>query len=168
MQWRPAYVGLGSNLDDPRMQIRRALTALQGLPHTRLQSHSSMYRSRPLGPVAQPDYVNAVAVLLTQLEAPQLFSALRTLERELGRAPAGERWGPRRIDLDLLIYAQLLLEGPELQLPHPGIVARNFVLYPLNEVAPELEVPGRGRVAELAAVVTPEGIWRLQDETMPP
>jgi 2-amino-4-hydroxy-6-hydroxymethyldihydropteridine diphosphokinase len=167
MLWRPAYVGLGSNLDDPRMQIRRALAALAGMPRTRLERHSSLYGSRPLGPIAQPDYVNAVAVLLTQLEAPQLLGELRSLERELGRATSFERWGPRRIDLDLLVFAQLCLDKPELQLPHPGIEARNFVLYPLNEVAPDLEVPGLGRVAELAARVSPEGIWRLQDETMP-
>jgi 2-amino-4-hydroxy-6-hydroxymethyldihydropteridine diphosphokinase len=167
MQWHPAYVGLGSNLDDPRMQIRRALTALAALPRTRLERHSSMYGSRPLGPPAQPDFVNAVAVLLTQLRAAELLGELRVLERELGRASSTERWGPRRIDLDLLVFAQVSLDEPELQLPHPGIVTRNFVLYPLNEVAPDLDVPGRGRVAELAARVSPEGIWRLQDETLP-
>ncbi len=150
------------------MQVRRALGALQTLPQTRLQRSSSLYGSKPFGPVAQPDYVNAVAVLLTQLEASRLLGALRAIEREFGRPACAERWGPRRIDLDLLLYAQLRLDGPELQLPHPGIAARNFVLYPLNEVAPELEIPGRGRVAELAARVSPEGIWRVQDATTPP
>jgi len=168
MLWRPAYVGLGSNLDNPRLQIERALTALESLPRTRLQRRSSMYGSTPMGSVVQSDFVNAVAVLETQLEAGELLNALRALERELGRSASTERWGPRRIDLDLLVYAQLRLEGTQLQLPHPGIVVRNFVLYPLNEVAPELEVPGHGRVAELAAQVSPEGIWRLEDEAMPP
>jgi 2-amino-4-hydroxy-6-hydroxymethyldihydropteridine diphosphokinase len=165
MLWYPAYVGLGSNLDEPAMQVRRALTALAGLPQTRLVRCSHLYGSSPLGPVAQPDFVNAAAGLLTQLEPSALFGELRALERELGRLPPRERWGPRRIDLDLLLYSQLRQDGPELQLPHPGIVDRNFVLYPLAEVAPELPVPGLGRVAELAARVSSKGIWRLDSET---
>ena len=163
MQWRPAYVGLGSNLDDPRLQIRRALAALEGLPHTRLERYSSMYGSRPLGPAAQPDFVNAVAGLLTQLPATAFFGALRALEAALGREPPRVRWGPRRIDLDLLLFDAERLDSAELTLPHPGIVQRNFVLYPLLEVAPELNVPGRGSVAELAARVDSAGIWRLDN-----
>jgi 2-amino-4-hydroxy-6-hydroxymethyldihydropteridine diphosphokinase len=167
MLWRPAYVGLGSNLDEPTMQIQRALAALAGLPRTQLRLRSSLYGSRPLGPPSQPDYVNAVAGLLTQLEATQLFGELRGLERDLGRIRTAQRFGPRRIDLDLLLYAQLRLEGPELQLPHPGLALRNFVLYPLRELAPELQVPGSGRIAELAARVSPEGIWPLAREGSP-
>jgi 2-amino-4-hydroxy-6-hydroxymethyldihydropteridine diphosphokinase len=165
MLWYPAYVGLGSNLDEPATQVRRALTALAELPQTRLVRCSRLYRSTPMGPVTQPDFINAAAGLLTQWQASQFFGALRTLERELGRTSPHERWGPRRIDLDLLLFAQVRQEGPELQLPHPGIVNRNFVLYPLAEVAPELPVPGYGRVAELAARVSPNGIWRLDGDT---
>ncbi|HEY2417521.1 MAG TPA: 2-amino-4-hydroxy-6-hydroxymethyldihydropteridine diphosphokinase [Steroidobacteraceae bacterium] len=165
MLWYPAYVGLGSNLDEPATQVRRALKALAELPQTRLVRCSSLYRSTPMGPVTQPDFINAAAGLLTQWQASQFFGALRTLERELGRTAPHERWGPRRIDLDLLLFAQVRQEGPELQLPHPGIVNRNFVLYPLAEVAPELPVPGCGRVAELAARVSPNGIWRLDGDT---
>jgi 2-amino-4-hydroxy-6-hydroxymethyldihydropteridine diphosphokinase len=165
MPWYPAYVGLGSNLDDPAVQVRHALEALSELPGTRLLRQSSLFGSRPLGPVPQPDYVNAVAGLLTQLEVTEFFSRLRQLERSLGRTPPRERWGPRRIDLDLLLFAQLRLDSEQLQLPHPGIVERNFVLYPLAEVAPELPVPGRGLVAELAARVSPEGIWRLDTQS---
>jgi 2-amino-4-hydroxy-6-hydroxymethyldihydropteridine diphosphokinase len=161
MLWHPAYVGLGSNLDEPAMQIRRALAAMAGLPRTQVRLHSSLYGSKPMGVVPQPDYVNAVAGLLTQLEATELFGELRSLERDLGHIRTAQRWGPRRIDLDLLLYGQLRLEGPELQLPHPGLALRNFVLYPLRELAPELQVPGCGRIAELAARVSPEGIWRL-------
>jgi 2-amino-4-hydroxy-6-hydroxymethyldihydropteridine diphosphokinase len=167
MLWRPAYVGLGSNLDEPEMQIRRALAALATLPQTQLRLRSSLYGSRPLGPVQQPDFVNAVAGLLTQLEVEPLFGQLRALERELGRVRAAQRWGPRRIDLDLLLYGQLCLEGPELQLPHPGLALRNFVLYPLRELAPELCLPGGARVAELAARVSPMGIWPLTAEALP-
>jgi 2-amino-4-hydroxy-6-hydroxymethyldihydropteridine diphosphokinase len=161
MLWRPAYVGIGSNLDAPASQVRRALAALPELPQTRLVLNSSLYGSKPLGPAAQPDFVNAVAALLTQLEAPAFFQALRALEVALGREPPRVRWGPRRIDLDLLVFGAQRLASADLTLPHPGIVQRNFVLYPLLEVAPELNVPGCGRVAELAARADCAGIWRL-------
>ncbi|MGA2562605.1 MAG: 2-amino-4-hydroxy-6-hydroxymethyldihydropteridine diphosphokinase [Steroidobacteraceae bacterium] len=167
MLWRPAYVGLGSNLDEPAMQIQRALSAMAQLPRTQLRVRSSLYGSRPMGPVPQPDYVNAAAGLLTQLEATELFGELRRLERDLGRIRTAQRWGARRIDLDLLLYGQLRLAGPELQLPHPGLTLRNFVLYPLNELAPQLQVPGCARIAELAARVSPEGIWRLPCDSHP-
>jgi 2-amino-4-hydroxy-6-hydroxymethyldihydropteridine diphosphokinase len=166
--WYPAYVALGSNLEQPATQVARALVALRGLPQTQLLLQSSLYGSKPMGPVSQPDFVNAVAGLLTMLEAESFFEELRTLERSLGRTAPRERWGPRLIDLDLLMFSRLTRDGPELSLPHPGIVARNFVLYPLAEVAPELDVPGCGRVAELAARVSSEGIWRLNSETEQP
>jgi 2-amino-4-hydroxy-6-hydroxymethyldihydropteridine diphosphokinase len=168
MLWHPAYVGLGSNLDQPAVQVRSALAALATIPQTRLVRESSLYGSRPMGPVSQPDFINAAAGLLTQLEVGDFFSHLRALERRLGRLPPRERWGPRRIDLDLLVFAQLRIDTPALQLPHPGIVERNFVLYPLAEVAPELPVPGCGRIAELLARVTPEGLWRLDSDTAHP
>lgn len=114
-----------------------------------------------MGPAAQPDFVNAVAALLTQLDAETFFRELRSLERALGRAPPRERWGPRIIDLDLLVYADLRLVREDLQLPHPGITERNFVLYPLAEIAPGLLIPGSGAVTELAARVSPAGIWRI-------
>lgn len=164
MLWNPAYVGIGSNLDEPAVQVRGALTALAGMTQTRLLRQSSLFGSRPLGPAAQPDFVNAVAGLLTLLPAGAFFSALRALESALGRKPPRVRWGPRRIDLDLLVFGALRLDSAELTLPHPGIVQRNFVLYPLLEVAPELDVPGAGRVAELVARVDSTGIRRLKDE----
>jgi len=168
MLWHPAFVALGSNLDDPAMQVRRAIAALAELRSTRLVRQSSLYGSKPMGPVAQPDFVNAVAGLLTALDVTEFFAELRQLERALGRAPARERWGPRRIDLDLLLFGDLTLRTAELQLPHPGIVERNFVLYPLAEVAPELPVPGCGRVTELLARVGCEGLWRLDSEPSRP
>jgi len=159
--WRPAYVGVGSNLDDPRAQVQRALERLAQVPLTRLELTSPLYRSRPMGPMAQPDFVNAVAGLLTQLEAPALFSELRALEAALGRPAVHERWGPRVIDLDLLSFARERRSGPELVLPHSGIPERNFVLYPLADIAPDLELPGLGRVAGLAEKVAAVGISRL-------
>src|ERR1700690_836546 len=128
MPWHPAYVGLGSNLDDPAQQVRRALVALSELPRTSLYRKSSLYGSRPLGGLAQPDYVNAAVGLLTQLGVHPFFDALRALEIRLGRAPDRVRWAPRRIDLDLLLYSQQRLHEPALTLPHPGLLVRNLVL----------------------------------------
>jgi 2-amino-4-hydroxy-6-hydroxymethyldihydropteridine diphosphokinase len=159
--WHPVYVGLGSNLDDPVEQVRRALLGLRALPQSRLERTSSLYASAPMGPVPQPDYVNAVAGLLTQLTAMTFFQSMRELERNLGREPPRVRWGPRRIDLDLLIFGDQKLQSESLTLPHPGIVERNFVLYPLAEVAPELTIPGFGRVARLAERVGNAGLRRL-------
>jgi 2-amino-4-hydroxy-6-hydroxymethyldihydropteridine diphosphokinase len=155
-------VGVGSNLEEPASQVSRALNALRDLPQSRLERSSSLYGSKPLGPVAQPPYVNAVAALLTRLEVRAFFDALRALERQLGRQPPRQRWGPRIIDLDLLLFGQQRLASPELTLPHPGLMQRNFVLYPLREVAPELRVPGSGRVTALAERVESAGIWRYE------
>jgi 2-amino-4-hydroxy-6-hydroxymethyldihydropteridine diphosphokinase len=161
VSWRPAYVGLGSNLEEPRRQVTSACELLNQLPLTRVVLVSPLYRSRPLGPVSQPDFVNAVAGVLTQLEAPVLLEGLKSIETALGRPAVRERWGPRVIDLDLLCYARETRSGPELTLPHPAIVERNFVLYPLADIAPDLDLPGLGRVAELAGRVTTEGLTRL-------
>jgi 2-amino-4-hydroxy-6-hydroxymethyldihydropteridine diphosphokinase len=159
--WRPAYVGLGSNLEEPRAQALRAFDAIDRLPRTLLVLRSPLYGSRPFGPVAQPDFVNAVAGLLTQLDAPALLRELRALERAFGRPQMHERWGPRVLDLDLLVFGREVRHDEALTLPHPGIVERNFVLYPLADIAPDLDVPGLGRVTELKARVTADGIWPL-------
>ena len=159
--WQPAYVGAGSNLSDPPARVREAFERLRQLPHTRVVLTSRLYASRPLGPIAQPDYVNAAAALLTQLPAAALLGQLRAIESAMGRPAARQRWGPRVIDLDLLSYAHERRAEPELTLPHPGIVERNFVLYPLSEIAPDLELPGLGRVSELKERVTSEGLALL-------
>jgi 2-amino-4-hydroxy-6-hydroxymethyldihydropteridine diphosphokinase len=160
-RWVPAYVALGSNLDVPRMQVERALAALAELPETRLVLRSSLYRSRPLGPVAQPDFVNAVAGLLTRLDPQALLSRLKALETELGRERPVVRWGPRRIDLDLLVHGDARIAATNLQLPHPGIAERAFVLVPLAEFAPDLVVPGVGRVRDLRGRVDSADLERL-------
>ena len=159
--WQPAYIGLGSNLQDPRAQVLRACAALPALPATRLVRCSPLYRSKPFGPVPQPDYVNAAAALLTQLDSRALLGELLALERSLGRPAERERWGPRVIDLDLLVYGRERRDEPGLTLPHRGIVERNFVLYPLCDLAPDLDVPGLGRVAELKGRLASEGLERL-------
>lgn len=160
-RWVPAYVGVGSNLAQPETQVRRALQALGQLPGTRLVVSSPLYRTQPLGDVVQPAFVNAVAGLLTQTSPDDLLMQLRALERELGREPPRERWGPRLIDLDLLIVGREMRATPELTLPHAGIAARDFVLYPLADIAPDLDVPGVGRVRELVTRVANRGMTRL-------
>ena len=159
--WHPAYIGLGSNLSDPLAQVLKACARLTELPLSRVLLTSPLYRSRPLGKVAQPDFVNAVAGVLTQLDPEALLAALKALEAALGRPPQHERWGPRIIDLDLLSHGRERRSEAALTLPHPGIVERNFVLYPLADIAPDLDLPGLGRVAELKKRVTPEGLTLL-------
>ena len=150
--WVPVYVGIGSNLDEPERQVAVAIDALAGLPVTRLVSHSATLRNPALGPQPQPEFFNAVAGLLTQLDPLALLEALLALERAQGRdRSAGLRWGPRRNDLDLLVHGDVTLDTARLTVPHPGIVSRNFVLLPLREIAPTLRIPGLGPVWRLAA-----------------
>ena len=150
-RWLPAYVALGSNLDDPPARVREAAAALARLPHTRLELASRPWRTRPIGVRDQPDFVNACVALLTALSAPALHGELRALETRLGKVPPPVRFGPRRIDLDLLVHGDVVHRDAELVVPHPRLHERAFVLYPLAEIAPDLTVPGRGRVAVLLA-----------------
>lgn len=143
-----AYIGLGSNLDDPVQQLHRALEALARLPQTQLVACSRFYRSAPLGPQDQPDYVNAVAALDTGFSPEALLDALQAIEAAQGRVRT-RRWGPRTLDLDLLLYGNEVLATPRLTVPHPGLAERNFVLYPLAELIPELLLPDGQRLEEL-------------------
>jgi 2-amino-4-hydroxy-6-hydroxymethyldihydropteridine diphosphokinase len=157
--WVPAYIGLGSNLDDPVAQLGRAFAELAELPVSCLIARSRLYRSAPLGGLSQPDYVNAVAAILTRLDAPVLLEALHGIERAHGRdRTAGQRWAARTLDLDLLVQGELRLQSGPLEIPHPGIPLRNFVLLPLLEVAPFLQIPGLGTVAKLAAATDSSGL----------
>lgn len=155
--WVPAYIGVGSNLGDPPARVRLAFEALATLPCTRLIARSRLYRTRPMGPVEQGDFINAVAGLLTQLPALALLAAIRGIEAAAGRVRA-ERWGPRTLDLDLLVYGGERIESPELTVPHPGIAERGFVLAPLADIAPTLDVPGVGRVEKLLRALPDDGI----------
>jgi 2-amino-4-hydroxy-6-hydroxymethyldihydropteridine diphosphokinase len=161
--WCPAYIGVGSNMEEPLAQIRLAIDALRALPASSLRvvSISPFYGSKPMGTIAQPDFVNGAIGVLTQLEPLALLKALRAIETKLGRPAKHEKWGPRVIDLDVLVYGHERRTDAELTLPHPGIVERNFVLYPLADIAPDLEVPGLGRVAELKGRLAPTGLWPL-------
>jgi len=144
-----AFVGLGSNLEEPVRQIECAIKLLEAIPGTELVSRSSLYRSAPLGTIAQPDFVNAVAKIVTLLDAYSLLQSLQEIEHSQGRV-RGERWGPRVLDLDLLVYEGARIDEPALTVPHPGIAERNFVLLPLQEIAPDLVIPGLGCVADIA------------------
>jgi 2-amino-4-hydroxy-6-hydroxymethyldihydropteridine diphosphokinase len=155
-----AGVALGSNLADPEAQVRRAIEELAAIPATRLVARSRLYRTRAVGP-PQPDYVNAVALLETRLEADDLFDRLLAIEAVHGRV-RGERWGPRTLDLDLLVYGDAVIDTPRLSVPHPQLGLRPFVLVPLAEVAPALEVPGLGRVDALCAACATDGVAPLE------
>jgi len=157
VRWCPAYVGIGSNLESPQQQVEAAIRDLSALPDTVVTRSSSLFRSAPFGPIEQGDFVNAVAAIMTQLTAHQLLTELRTIEDNHGRTRDGERWGPRTLDLDLLVFSDEQIADDVLTVPHPGISERNFVLLPLNELAPHLIVPGQGSVATLTHAVKGSG-----------
>jgi 2-amino-4-hydroxy-6-hydroxymethyldihydropteridine diphosphokinase len=159
--WRPAYVAVGSNLNQPRQRVIEAFERLATLRDTRLELRSRTYLTRPMGPQDQPDFVNAVAGLLTRLPARELLDALLDIERAMGR-DRGQRWGPRIVDLDLLWMTGTTIDEPGLTLPHPGVSERNFVLYPLSDIAPTLLIPGHGPVVSLKSRVDGGGISVLE------
>ena len=139
-----AYVGIGSNLDNPVAQVLEAVEEMEMIPDTILVSRSSLYSGRPMGPEEQPDYVNAVVSLDTLLSADELHRALVSIEDLQGRSRDGEKWGPRIIDLDLLLYGNSTIETATLTVPHPGMHERDFVIVPLEEIAGNVKIPGRG------------------------
>lgn len=157
--WVPAYIGIGSNLGDPVAQVRQALVALAAVPATRLIVASGLYRNPPLDSSDQPDYVNAVAAVLTRLAPLELLAALLGIEAAQGRRrESAVRWAPRTLDLDLLAYGERRVAEPGLTVPHPGIAGRNFVLLPLHEIAPGLWLPGLGSIATLAQGLAGAGV----------
>jgi 2-amino-4-hydroxy-6-hydroxymethyldihydropteridine diphosphokinase len=155
-----AYVALGSNLDDPRAQVERGFDALATLPHTALRARSRLYRTLPWGVTDQPDFVNAVASLETALTPRDLLEALLAIESRAGRV-RNLRYGPRVLDLDLLLYDDAELHEPGLDIPHPRLHERPFVLLPLADLAVDLVVPGHGRVADLLACMDASGCTPL-------
>ena len=160
--WRPAYVAIGSNLHDPQARVHEAYERLTALPATRLVSRSRLYHARPMGPQEQPYFVNAAAGLLTQLTARELLARLLEVETAMGRNRQEQRWGPRVIDLDLLWMPGEEVDEPGLTVPHPGVSTRNFVLYPLADIAPTLAIPGHGKVLELLHCAGDQGISVLE------
>jgi 2-amino-4-hydroxy-6-hydroxymethyldihydropteridine diphosphokinase len=155
---------LGSNLGDPPAQIRRALGTVAALPETRLVARSSLYRNPPSGYLDQPEFINAVAQIETRLEPRELLEQLLAIERAHGRVRNVPN-GPRTLDLDILLYGERTVREPGLTIPHPRMLERAFVLVPLAEIAPEAVVPGRGRIADLAAKLDASGMVKLSDES---
>jgi 2-amino-4-hydroxy-6-hydroxymethyldihydropteridine diphosphokinase len=147
-----AFLGIGSNLQMPQQQVNRAFSALRVLPETETARCSPLYLNPPMGSQEQPDYINAVVGLVTRLTPHRLLRKIQAIEQAQGRVRR-ERWGPRTLDIDLLVYGDLVLDTPELLIPHPGIAQRAFVLYPLFDIAPDLIIPGLGKVVELVANV---------------
>ena len=148
-RWIPIGLGLGGNLGDPAVAIRAALAALAAGGHVRVGAISSFYRTKPWGPVPQPDFANACALAATDLPPQALLAEVKRVEALVGRVP-GERWGPRAIDVDILFYAGETHEADDLVIPHQSLFERAFVLVPLAEIAPDLVIAGR-RIADAAA-----------------
>lgn len=159
-----AFVALGSNLCRPQLQMRRAVAALQALPHSRVEAVSSVYRSRAQGPGAQPDYLNAVVMLATELRPLDLLDALQRIEQEQGRTRE-IRWGPRTLDLDLLLYGDQSVNSPRLVIPHPRMRERHFVVYPLLEIAgPDLQLPDGTDIATLVCACSSAGLTKTRHQ----
>ncbi len=157
-----AWIALGSNLDDPPAQLRLALNHLQQSPGLTLEARSGFYRSEPIGPPGQDVYCNAVCRVRTRVQPDSLLQTLQDIETRMGRDRSAARWAARVIDLDLLLYDGLVLHSPALILPHPELHRRNFVLAPLCELDPALEVPGQGRVDALTQAIGNRGLgaWK--------
>ncbi len=157
-----AFIGLGSNLEDPQKQVLRALQALEDLPQSRLLAHSSLYRSAPVGYLEQPDFFNAVARIETGLAPRELLDALLELEHECGRTREF-RNAPRTLDLDILLYGDLQHHEHGLTVPHPQMHLRAFVLQPLLEIAPDCEIPDIGSAAEALRQCADQQLERVAD-----
>jgi 2-amino-4-hydroxy-6-hydroxymethyldihydropteridine diphosphokinase len=142
------YIGLGANLDQPQQQLEQAFIELARLPNSALIAQSSLYHSKPVGPQDQPDYVNAVALLETQLEPLDLLDALQQLEQDHGRIRK-RHWGERTLDLDIILIDDCVIDNERLKVPHPFAQQRSFVLYPLSEITPELVFPNGKTLEQL-------------------
>lgn len=155
------YLGLGSNLADPENQLNQAFACLAAIPDTELVARSSLYLSLPMGSQDQPNYVNAVALIDTKLTAQQVLSYTQQIENQQGRVRKGNRWGPRTLDLDILLYGQDVIQTEQLTIPHYGMKIREFVLYPLFEIAPNLVLPSGEELSELIKSCPLNGLQKL-------
>ena len=149
MSYVDAYIGLGSNLSDPRTQVTQAIQELDEIEQTKLVTPSSLYRSKPMGPSDQPDFINAVAKITTKLSAQALLLALQKIEQAHQRKRKSERWGPRTLDLDIILFGEQQIDTKSLKIPHYGLAEREFVLIPLQELQADLIIPGKGTLTDL-------------------
>lgn len=161
-EWTTAYIGMGSNLNDPIEQITQARDAISQGESSREIAFSSLYQSIPMGPSDQPDYVNAVMAIETKAAPLDLLHFLQQIEDQQGRVRIGERWGPRALDLDILLYGEDIIETAQLTVPHYGLSERAFVLYPLYEICPGLEIPNRGSLKKLIESCPGNGLTTIQ------
>ena len=157
------FIGLGSNLDNPLSQLKKAVESIKKLELITVTNVSSFYSSSPMGPQEQPDYINAVVEVSTALVAEQLLDELQKIEHEQGRVRK-ERWGARTLDLDILLYGNEVINTERLIVPHSGISERNFVLYPLRDLVDlKFVIPNLGTMSELLSACPMDGIKRLTE-----
>ncbi|PAU38270.1 2-amino-4-hydroxy-6-hydroxymethyldihydropteridine diphosphokinase [Vibrio coralliilyticus] len=156
------FIAVGSNLADPVTQANDAIEALKQLPKSQFKQSSNFYSSIPMGPQDQPDYINAVVEITTELTPLELLDCTQAIEQEQGRVRKDERWGPRTLDLDIVLYGNEVMDSERLTVPHYGMKEREFVLYPLAEIAPNLTLPCGTRLEDLLKVVEQNGlrIWQ--------
>ncbi|MEZ9437708.1 2-amino-4-hydroxy-6-hydroxymethyldihydropteridine diphosphokinase [Vibrio atlanticus] len=157
-----AYIAVGSNLADPVSQANLAIETLKNLPRTTFFATSQLYSSTPMGPQNQPDYINAVVAIRTELTPIELLDCTQKIEQEQGRVRKDERWGPRTLDLDIVLYGNEVIDSERLTVPHYGMKEREFVLYPLAEIAPSLQLPDGTELTELLKIVDKNGlnVWQ--------
>ncbi|MEZ9328178.1 2-amino-4-hydroxy-6-hydroxymethyldihydropteridine diphosphokinase [Vibrio breoganii] len=153
-----AYIAVGSNLGDPVAQAKQAIERLRDLPRSRVIQASSLYSSTPMGPQNQPDYINAVVKIETELQPLELLDNTQKIENEQGRVRKEERWGPRTLDLDIILYGDETIDQPRLVVPHYGMREREFVLYPLLEIEPNLILPDGSALSQLIESVDRNGL----------
>lgn len=152
------FIAIGSNLADPVVQAKAAINALKSLPNSELIAQSSLYSSQPMGPSDQPDYINAVVEIRTELTPIELLNCTQAIELEQGRVRKEERWGPRTLDLDIILFGNEVLDTERLTIPHYGMKQREFVLYPLLEIAPNLQLPDGTKLEDLISQVVRNGL----------
>ncbi len=161
------WIGLGSNMGEAADQVEQAIAALTDAPGLELTARSSLYRTAPVGNLDQPDFINAVVRASCRIGCYVLLEALQEIEKRFGRTRDGERFGPRSLDLDLLMYADQTVSSPQLELPHPRMHERLFVLEPLTEIEGDITVPGRGRLSVLRQACLDQRVQRLGDGVCP-
>jgi 2-amino-4-hydroxy-6-hydroxymethyldihydropteridine diphosphokinase len=157
------YIGVGSNLGDPSENVISAFESIRNIKNCKLLATSSLYRSHPMGPKEQPDYINAVVKLETSLSPYELLDELQAIEKSHGRTRSAERWSARTLDLDILLFGDRQFVDTVLQIPHMGLLERDFVLYPLYELSPDLYIPGTGPIAEVLPMCKSHGLIKLEN-----
>ncbi len=161
-----AWIGLGANLQQPIAQLKEAIRRMAAASDIEVLATSSFYRTPPWGDEQQSDFVNAVVLLETSLQPLDLLHQLQAIENDMGRVRKGRRWGPRLIDIDILLYEQLQIKSDELTVPHPHMHERAFVLLPITELDPKIEIPGKGRVDELLNAIGQNGIEFVDSQSV--